>query len=185
MPVEHRKTPSRRVFVPPGWFIVLTALVCLGSAGWLGWLVLEQDRGNTTVTTGESPTTTATSEPTPTPTETSATTEPTTEPTPAETEEEPEPTDPVEQRDAPVAVLNNTSVAGLAGTFAARVRSAGWTVAGVGNWRGSIPSNTVYYPPGLVDQANLLAQDVGIGRVRPSVAPMRTDRLTVILSGPQ
>jgi hypothetical protein len=58
-------------------------------------------------------------------------------------------------------------------------------LAGIGNWTGSIPANTVYYPPGLQSQAERLAKDVGIGRVRPSVSPMRSDRLTIILSGAQ
>ena len=43
----------------------------------------------------------------------------------------------------------------------------------------------MYYPPGLQAQAELLAKDVGIDRIRPAVAPMRTDRLTIILSGQQ
>jgi hypothetical protein len=82
-------------------------------------------------------------------------------------------------------VLNNTTTAGAASAFATKVEDAGWTVGGVGNWQGSIGQNTVYYPEGLQDQAEQLAEDVGIDRVMPRVDPMRTDRLTIILSGPQ
>jgi hypothetical protein len=43
----------------------------------------------------------------------------------------------------------------------------------------------VYYPAGLQEQAQLLAKDVDVERILPSVSPMRMDRLTIILSGPQ
>ena len=82
-------------------------------------------------------------------------------------------------------MLNNTGIPGAASAFSTKVEDAGWTVGGVGNWRGSVGENTVYYPEGLQDQAEQLAKDVGIDRVMPSVANMRTDRLTIILSGPQ
>src|SRR5664279_1446026 len=101
-------------------------------------------------------------------------------PAPAETKAETE-----AKREAPVAVLNNTGIKNLAKTFSTDVQNAGWDVAGLGNWRGQIVSNTVYYPDGLRDQADVLAADVGIERVLPSIVPMRMDRLTIILSGPQ
>ena len=82
-------------------------------------------------------------------------------------------------------MLNNTSIKNLARSYSAKVAAAGWTVSGLGNWRGQIEANTVYYPGGLQDQAELLASDVGIDRVLPSIVPMRMDRLTIILSGPQ
>lgn len=82
-------------------------------------------------------------------------------------------------------MLNNTGVANLASSFSGRVAGAGWTVSGTGNWNGQIPTNTVYYPAGQQEAGELLAADLGIGRVLPSVAPMQMDRLTLILSGPQ
>jgi cytoskeletal protein RodZ len=175
--VEHRRTPSHKVFVPPSWFIVLTILLCIGSAGWIGWLLVDRDAGQeatpaVTTTTTPSPSVT-------TPEPTTTTTTPTPEPTPTST------TAPAVERSASVSVLNNTGISGLARTFAVRVTDAGWTLAGVGNWRGSVPGNTVYYPAGFEAQATQLAHDVGITRVRASVAPMRMDRLTVILAGPQ
>jgi hypothetical protein len=189
--VAHRKTvPPRQGYVPPSWFIVLTVLVVIGSAGWLGWLLLDDDgaaeatpAASTTTSTAPAASSTPSAEPT-TPEPTTA--EPTTaEPTPEPTEtSEPEP-EPEVTRDSLVSVLNNTGVTAAARVFSGRVAAAGWRLGGVGNWSGSIPANTVYYPAGLQDQAQLLADDVGIARVVPSVAPMRMDRLTIILSGPQ
>lgn len=146
--------------------------VLLFAAAGLGWLLIDTDDGSKDTATPPSATATT---PTPTPTET---TEPTPTPTPTETE-------PTVARDTPVSVLNNTGTPGAAGEFRTKVEAAGWTVGGIGNWQGSIGQNTVYYPEGLQDQAEQLAEDVGIDRVMPSVAPMRTDRLTIILSGPQ
>jgi hypothetical protein len=83
-----------------------------------------------------------------------------------------------------VEVFNNSGVTGLAGTVAARTAHAGWQVVGSDNWYGTIPASTVYYPPRLKAAAHLLALDLGLRRVMPAVAPMRLDRLTVILTGP-
>ncbi len=186
--VAHRKNvPAPRAFVPSSWFIVLTVMVVIGGAGWLGWLLVDDDPAAPTDTAA--PVATATPGPadeSPTPAEDSPTPADET-PTPAE--ESPTPDEespaPADERTALVSVLNNSGVVGAARAFSAKVTSTGWTLGGVGNWTGSIPSNTVYYPSGLQAQAELLAEDVGIARVRPSVSPMRTDRLTIILSGTQ
>ncbi len=82
-------------------------------------------------------------------------------------------------------MLNNTTIQGLATTYSAKVKAAGWTDVRVGNWRGSIAGNTVYFPSQLEQQAKLLGDDLGIDRIVPSIAGMRTDRLTIILAGPQ
>jgi len=82
-----------------------------------------------------------------------------------------------------VEVYNNSRVSGLADTTAARVEDAGWKVVGVDNWYGKIPESTVYYPKKLEDQARRLAADLDIERVRPSIEPMKFDRLTLILTG--
>ncbi len=81
-----------------------------------------------------------------------------------------------------VEVYNNSGISGLAGTTAARAQGAGWQVVGSDNWYGTIPASTVYYPARLHDEAKMLGKDLGIGRLRPSIAPMRGDRLTVILT---
>lgn len=174
--MEHRRTPSGKAYVPASWFIVLTIMLCVGAAGWLGWLFVDDDPETAATNPTTSPPSLTTT-PAPTP---SKTTETTPSPTPTKTTEEPE-----VERDAPVSVLNNTTIQGLAATYSAKVRAAGWANVTIGNWRGSIGGNTVYFPPQLEEQAKLLGDDLGIGRILPSVAPMRTDRLTIILSGPQ
>jgi len=174
--VGHRRVPRSTVAVPAGWFIVLSVVACVGAAGWLGVMLI----GPTTAAESASSTTSPTLSP---PSPAASTAPPATatpSPAPAETKAETE-----AKREAPVAVLNNTGIKNLAKTFSTDVQNAGWDVAGLGNWRGQIVSNTVYYPDGLRDQADVLAADVGIERVLPSIVPMRMDRLTIILSGPQ
>jgi hypothetical protein len=83
-----------------------------------------------------------------------------------------------------VEVFNNSSIAGLAGRVAGQAAHAGWQVVGSDNWYGTIPASTVYYPPRLAKAGHQLALDLGVHRTMPSVAPMRLDRLTVILTGP-
>jgi hypothetical protein len=184
--VQHRKNLSpRKAYVPSSWLLVLTVLVCVGGAGWLGWLLLDDGSSSTPEAT-PTPTATASSTPsaaptptaTATPTRTKATASPT--PDPTRTTKAPE-----VARDVPVSVLNNTGVRGAAATFSAKVTRAGWPLGGVGNWTGAIMGNTVYYPPAYEAKARLLARDVGIDRVLPRLANMRSDRLTIILAGPQ
>ncbi|OUZ07798.1 hypothetical protein BHE97_15570 [Aeromicrobium sp. PE09-221] len=79
-------------------------------------------------------------------------------------------------------VLNATNITGLAARTTGQVSGAGWTVAGSGNARGSYPADTIYYPAGGYDQAQLLAADLGVGRLMPNLPDMPSDRLTVVLS---
>jgi len=103
------------------------------------------------------------------------------EPTPSAT---PTKTPPVVRRDKVlVAIFNNSNVKGLAGKTGTRAERAGWTVVGTDNWYGTVDTSTVYYGPRLKAAAALLAQDLGITRVKAAIAPMRPDRLTVILTG--
>jgi len=81
-----------------------------------------------------------------------------------------------------VEVYNNSNVTGLAGSTAKQIADAGWQVVGSDNWYGTIPASTVYYPPRLRAEAKLLAKDIGIHRLHPAIAPMKFDRLTVILT---
>ncbi len=81
-----------------------------------------------------------------------------------------------------VEVFNNSGISGLAASVAARAQGAGWQVVGADNWYGVVDASTVYYPDRLRPQAELLAKDLGISRVKPVVAPMRGDRLSVILT---
>ncbi|WP_238173538.1 LytR C-terminal domain-containing protein [Kribbella speibonae] len=133
------------------------------------------------------PTTEETSAPPPPP---ASTKPPSTAPTettqPTQTTQPPKPTQPVtipaEERPA-IEVYNNTPRKGLADTVASRARQAGWTVSGSpDNWHGKVAESTVYYPPGMLDAANQLAHDLGIGRTKGALDNMKKDRLTVILT---
>jgi hypothetical protein len=81
-----------------------------------------------------------------------------------------------------VEVYNNSGISGLAGRVAATASAAGWQVVGSDNWYGTIPGSTVYYPPRLKPAARPRALALGVRRLQPAVAPMRMDRLTVILT---
>lgn len=89
---------------------------------------------------------------------------------------------PVRRGDTFVEVFNNSGISGLAGSTAARAQGAGWQVVGSDNWYGTIAATTVYFPPRLERQAALLGKDLGIARIKPAIAPMGGDRLTVILT---
>jgi LytR cell envelope-related transcriptional attenuator len=72
---------------------------------------------------------------------------------------------------APVQVLNNSRVTGLAHEVAALVESKGWHVTTVGNLQGAIPEPTVYYSAGNKAAAEHLAREFGsIRRVEPNSA---------------
>jgi len=81
-----------------------------------------------------------------------------------------------------VTVFNNSNVKGLAGKTASRAQRAGWNVVGTDNWYGTVDASTVYFPARLKAAGALLAKDLGITRVKAAIAPMRSDRLTVILT---
>jgi len=49
---------------------------------------------------------------------------------------------------APLTVLNNSTISGLADRAAAQAQSRGWQVAQVGNFAGRLAVTTVYYTPG-------------------------------------
>ena len=81
-----------------------------------------------------------------------------------------------------VVVLNQTRRQGLAEQVATFLESEGWEVRSTGNWRGAVPSTTVYYPTGLDEAAAALAATLpGSDRTRPRQSNMAGDALTVIL----
>lgn len=106
---------------------------------------------------------------------------PTSEPPEPKPTKKPEPT--VQRGEVIVEVYNNSAVTGLASRVATRATGAGWQVVGTDNWYGTIPATTVYFPPRLERAAKLLALDLGVDRTAEAVAPMRMDRLTLILTG--
>ena len=115
----------------------------------------------------------------------SSSAEPTeTEPTAAEsTAAEQTGTEPAPGSDMQVVVLNQTTRRGLAATVAEQLRSAGWPVPAVGNFRGIVPSTTVYYPPGGEAGALAVAADLPVEpRVRPSFGNLSETRLTVVVT---
>lgn len=84
---------------------------------------------------------------------------------------------------APVIVLNQTTVSGLAAKVRDQLVAGGWTVTGIDSFRGNVPATTVYYPAGLKAAAKaLMAQFPAIGRIMPAFAGISTSQLTVILS---
>ena len=89
---------------------------------------------------------------------------------------------PIDRSSTYVVVFNNSGITGLAGSYADTAAGLGWQVVGSDNWRGLIPSSTVYYPPGMERAAKQLALDLGISRVSSAVDPMSMDQLTVILT---
>lgn len=114
----------------------------------------------------------------PTPTAAAPTT--TVSPTPTRT---PRPKPAVRRGQVYVEVYNNSNIKGLAGKTGGRAQNVGWNVVGTDNWYGTVDTSTVYYGPRLKAAGALLAKDLGITKVKPAVAPMRFDRLTVILTG--
>jgi hypothetical protein len=85
--------------------------------------------------------------------------------------------------DREVVVLNQTSRSGLAAQVAERLRSSGWEVPAVGNFRGVVPATTVYYPAGAEQDALAVAGDLPTEpRVRPRFGNLSTSRLTVVVT---
>ncbi|MEU0501432.1 LytR C-terminal domain-containing protein [Nocardia sp. NPDC005998] len=140
--------------------------------------------GQTTATTGQAAATTtvaattaaATTTPmasTTKPAATSSTTTPTT--TPSTT---------TANRAVPVRVLNNSTVAGLAGRTANELTANGWTVAEVGNYPGpNISNTTVYYgnSPGEKEAALAIADELGV-TAEPRAAGSGSG-VTVVVTG--
>lgn len=109
---------------------------------------------------------------------------PTPTPTPSATPtKKPKPKPKINRGKVYVEVYNNSGITGLAGRTASKIQAAGWQVVGSDNWVGHIPEPTVYHPPRLKAEAKQLALDLGIRRTKEAVAPMKFDRLTVILTG--
>ncbi|MCW2601000.1 MAG: hypothetical protein JWM02_2829 [Frankiales bacterium] len=84
---------------------------------------------------------------------------------------------------APVSVLNNSRIKGLASQAAARFRAGGWPVPRTGNYSGGIISTTtVYYAPGQLASAQQFASRFGISRVAPRFRGLPGSGLTVVLT---
>lgn len=181
-PRPDRREPERTR--PPWYPVVLPAVwLILGAMG--GYAIIKVVRTDDAPTQsaqvsskGPSAKPTATTKkPTPKPT-TKPTPQPTTQPTT-------EPTQAPASRAVPVSVYNQIGIGGLAGRVAGQLRTLGWTVGTVADWRGGVPQDTVYFPAGQQAEATLLAQDLAISRVLPATANMSTTGLTVVLASPR
>ncbi len=182
---DHRRTVTRRAFVLPSWALVASAVLVLLGAGWLGWIVVDGDDtaavAAPTSSPSSTPSPTASASPSASPRPTpSRTPSPSPSPTPTPTRTTP----PVDRAAVPVSVLNATRTPGLARSAGATVTARGWTLAGVGNWRGYVPTSTVYYPAGREAEARQLAADLGVPAVAPAPAGIHQQRLTLIVVAP-
>jgi hypothetical protein len=85
---------------------------------------------------------------------------------------------------APVEVLNNSRIKGLAHHVAAEVESRGWTISEIGNLRGRIAETTVYYPDGGFAAAQHLQSEFGsIERLLPqSEAGLHSSGLVLVVT---
>lgn len=87
---------------------------------------------------------------------------------------------------APLTVLNNTTVTGLAGRAATLFSAHGWSVSVVGNYTGLVPATTVYYDPASASSRRaaqtLAAQFPQIVNVAPRFAGLPGAGLTVVLA---
>jgi hypothetical protein len=91
--------------------------------------------------------------------------------------------DPVDRSSVEVVVLNQTSRPGLAASVAAHLRAAGWEVPAVGNFRGTVPATTVYYPTGGETLALAVARDLkATPRTLPRFGNLSTTRFTVVVT---
>jgi LytR cell envelope-related transcriptional attenuator len=83
---------------------------------------------------------------------------------------------------APVQVLNNSRITGLAHHVAAEVQAQGWTIAFIGNLQGRVPETTVYYAIGDGAAAAHLAHEFSsIRRIEPnSEGGIHASNLTLV-----
>jgi hypothetical protein len=163
----RRRRDERGLVLPTRLMVLSISAVALAG---LAFVATQSDEGPDTVNPA------SLSQPKPTPTA-AATTVPAAPTTAAK------PTPAIRRGKVYVTVFNNSNVKGLAGKTATRAQRAGWNVVATDNWYGTVDASTVYFPPRLKAAGTLLAQDLGITRVKPAIDPMRTDRLTVILTG--
>jgi hypothetical protein len=86
---------------------------------------------------------------------------------------------------APITVLNNSVIMGLADRAATQVQARGWAVAQVGNFAGRLVATTVYYTPGDAGQeaaARELAREFGqIDQVLPRYAGLPPTPAGIVL----
>lgn len=106
------------------------------------------------------------------------------EASPSETEPASEPvTAPPDVR-SPVAILNSTSVNGLAAGAQQLLEDGGWEVPAITDYSGELAETTIYYPEeSMLESAEALAaQFPEIGAVEPTIEGLTRQRMVLILS---
>jgi LytR cell envelope-related transcriptional attenuator len=153
MALESR--PRRRVPIPGSWLVPAVFLIVgLGVGFGLGYVV----RGGSDAPAGGGVATTAT-----TPTTTSTAPAPT-----GTTPRPPAPTGADAQRArVRLVILNGTDISGLAGRTAARARRRGYRRVETGNGPRVPGRSELYYRPGALPAARIVARDLGTSAPRP------------------
>lgn len=86
---------------------------------------------------------------------------------------------------APVEVLNQTAVTGLAARASTALQQLGWTVTRVDNADLGTTATTVYVPSGLGEAGESLLRAVPqVTRARPAFEGLPADALTLVLAQP-
>jgi len=182
-PLDDRREPERR---HPAWLSALLPVLwlLLGLAG--GFAIItyvgsdEDPPASAETTKGPTAKPSASAKPRPTAKATKPTAKKTPKPTPTTT-----PTPAPVTRSVPVSVYNQVGIGGLARRVSGQLQALGWPIGAVDDWRGGVPQDTVYFPPGRQGEAELLGRDLGIGRIMPAIANMSTTNLTVVLASPR
>jgi LytR cell envelope-related transcriptional attenuator len=157
-----------------GWFQRLwpSLVALLGTVGVIALLLVVAGGEVETVDPGDAFGDAPVEDVTPTPSGTGEATTPASTPEPS-----PEPVR------APVVVLNQTAVEGLAARTAEALEEDGWEVVEVGSFPSGVPETTVYYPADLEEAAIAMGDEWdGIDRVMPVFAGLSEEVLTVILA---
>lgn len=83
-----------------------------------------------------------------------------------------------------VDVLNQSAGGGAAESTADGLRERGWRIGRMDDFRGTVRTTTIYFPPGLRSLARGLAAEFEVKpRVLPAFGSLSPRRLTVILVG--
>jgi len=83
-----------------------------------------------------------------------------------------------------VDVLNQSAPGGSASQTADLLRTQGWRIGRVDDFRGNISETTVYFSPGLRAEARQLRRDLAQDvRLQPAFSTLKPGRLSVILVG--
>jgi hypothetical protein len=93
-----------------------------------------------------------------------------------------EPTTAPPELRSPVGIANQTAVQDLELRARERLEAGGWEVAATSGFEGNVPATTVYYPPGMEEQAQALSRQFPeIGRVEPTFEGVNQTRLVIVL----